>query len=78
MLFRSLLYMTYEFTAEYLRSGSSFFRYSRYYLPGLFPVAIICALVVTRLPKKFSIPIMVLIIASGAILYFQVALNPHA
>ena len=73
-----ILYMMYEFTAEFLKSGTSFFRYSRYYLPGLFPVAIICALVISRFPRKFSIPLMVLIIAAGAILYFQVALNPHA
>jgi hypothetical protein len=72
------LYMMYEFTAEYLTGNSSFFRYARYYLPGLFPVAIICALVIARLPKKFSAPIMVAIITAGIVLYFQVALNPHA
>lgn len=73
-----LLYMTYEFTAEFLKSSSSFFRYARYYLPGLFPVAIVCALVIARFPKKFSIPLMVLVIAAGVALYFQVALNPNA
>jgi hypothetical protein len=73
-----LLYMTYGFTAEFLKSSSSFFRYARYYLPGLFPVAIVCALVIARFPKKFSIPLMVLVIAAGVALYFQVALNPNA
>jgi len=73
-----LLYMTYEFTAEYLKSGSSFFRYSRYYLPGLFPVAMVSSLVVSRMPLKFSVPVMLAIIAAGAALYLQVALNPHA
>ena len=73
-----LLYMMYEFTAEYLTESSSYFRYARYYLPGLFPVAIICALIVARLPKKLSIPVMVGIVAAGIALYFQVALNPHA
>ncbi len=73
-----VLYMMYEFTAEYLTGSSSFFRYARYYLPGLFPVAIVCALVIARLPKKFSVPIMIAVIAAGAVLYFQVALNPRA
>jgi hypothetical protein len=73
-----VLYMMYEFTAEFLSESSSFFRYSRYYLPGLFPIAIICALVVARLPKKFSVPLIVAILAAGVVLYFQVALNPKA
>ncbi len=73
-----VLYMMYEFTAEYLKSSSSFFRYSRYYLPGLFPVAIVCALIIVRLPRKLSMPIMIALIASGIVLYYQVALNPRA
>ena len=72
------LYMMYEFTAEYLAGSTSFFRYSRYYLPGLFPVAIISALVISRLPKKIWVPLMVAVIAAGIVLYFQVALNPKA
>jgi hypothetical protein len=73
-----VLYMLYEFTAEYLPGSTSFFRYSRYYLPGLFPVAIISTLVISRLPLKFSVPIMVAIIVASSVLYFQVALNPTA
>ncbi|MHB8104586.1 MAG: hypothetical protein ACYDG5_03490 [Dehalococcoidales bacterium] len=73
-----VLYMMYEFTAEYLTGASSFFRYARYYLPGLFPVAIVSALVLGRLPKKYIVPIMVAVIAAGIFLYFQVALNPKA
>jgi hypothetical protein len=73
-----LLYMMYEFTAEFLTSETSFFRFSRYYLPGLFPVAIVCSLIIARLPKKLSIPVMVLVIAAGIVLYYQVALNPKA
>jgi hypothetical protein len=73
-----LLYIMYEFTAEFLTETTSFFRYARYYLPGLFPVAIISALVVARLPKKFSVPLVAAIVISGVVLYFQVALNPHA
>jgi hypothetical protein len=73
-----VLYMTYEFTAEYLRSGSSFFRYARYYLPGLFPVAIVSALVISRFPQKLAVPIAIAIIITSSVLYTQVALNPNA
>ena len=73
-----VLYIMYEFTAEDLTSTSSFFRYARYYLPGLFPVTIVCALIIARLPKKFSIPVMVLVITAGIVLYYQVALNSKA
>jgi hypothetical protein len=72
------LYMMYEFTAEFLTTEANFFRYARYYLPGLFPVVIVCALVIARLPKKISVPLMTAIIASGICFYFQTALNPHA
>jgi hypothetical protein len=72
------LYMMYEFTAEFLKESASFFRYARYYLPGLFPVAVVCALVIARLPRKFSLPLMVLVLASGVFFYLQVALNQNA
>jgi hypothetical protein len=73
-----VLYMTYEFTAEYLREGSSFFRYARYYLPGVFPVAIVSALVISRFPQKLAVPIVIAIIIASSVLYTQVALNPNA
>jgi hypothetical protein len=69
------LYMTYEFTAEYLTSGTSYFRFARYYLPGIFPVAVVSALVISRLPLKITIPLMTIMIAAGITLYYQVALN---
>jgi hypothetical protein len=73
-----LLYMTYEFTAEYLPGSTNFFRYSRYYLPGLFPVAIVSSLVISRLPLKYIIPIMTAVMGTGIFFYFQTALNVHA
>jgi len=73
-----VLYMLYEFTAEFLAGGASFFRYTRYYLPGLFPVAIISALIISRFPLKLSVPIIVAIIIASSVLYTQVALNPNA
>jgi hypothetical protein len=73
-----MLYMMYEFTAEFLKNGASYFRYARYYLPGLFPLAMVCALVITRLPRKFSLPLMVIVLAAGVFFYLQVALNPNA
>ena len=73
-----VLYMLYEFTAEFLTTGASFFRFSRYYLPGLFPVALVSSLVVSRLKPKYILPIMFVIIVAGIALYLQVALNPKA
>jgi hypothetical protein len=73
-----VLYMMYEFTAEYLPGTSSFFRFSRYYLPGLFPVTITSAFVISRLPQKLTVPIVIAIIVASSVLYTQVALNPHA
>jgi hypothetical protein len=68
----------YEFTAEYLKEGTSFFRYSRYYLPGLLPLALISALVTSKLPNKIIIPVMFLIFVSSIVFYLQVALNVNA
>ena len=72
------LYYMYEFTATSLKEGATFFRYSRYYLPGLFPMAVICAPVLARLPKAFIIPIMSLIVTTGIVFYLQTALDINA
>ncbi len=65
------LYLTYEFSAEYLTMGksSSLIRFSRFYLPGLFPLVIICALVIARLPSKINIPVTFITILTGSIIY---------
>jgi hypothetical protein len=68
------LYLTYEFTAEYL-GGSSSIRFARFYLPGLFPVVVISALVLARLPKKIFFPIVAAAVITGGFLYFQYMLD---
>jgi hypothetical protein len=70
------LYLTYEWTAG-LQKGGGFVIFDRFYLPGLFPVAIICALIITRFPYKVLIPVMFIIMAFGSVLYAQWALNLH-
>jgi hypothetical protein len=70
------LYLTYEWTAG-LQKGGGFVIFDRFLLPGLFPVVIICALIVARFPLKVLIPLMVIIVAFGAVLYAQWALDLH-
>jgi hypothetical protein len=70
------LYLTYEWTAG-IQKGGGFVIFDRFLLPGLFPIAVICALVMARFPWKVLIPVMVILMAFGAILYTQWALDLH-
>jgi len=70
------LYLGYEWTAG-LKMGGGFVIFDRFLLPGLFPVVIICALIIDRFPLKFIIPVMVILMVFGALLYAQWALNLH-
>ena len=70
------LYMTYEWTAG-LQKGGGFVIFDRFCLPGLFPVAIVGALIMARFPYRLLIPVMVIIVAFGAVLYAQWALDLH-
>lgn len=64
------LYMTYEFTAD-LSNETAFIRIARFYLPGLFPVAFVSAIVLGRIPAKVVFPLVAVIIVAGSILYWQ-------
>ena len=75
-VFVFFLYLTYEWTAG-LKEGGGFVLFNRFYLPGLFPVAIVCALIMARFPYKILIPVLVIIIAFGIMLYAQWAWNLH-
>jgi hypothetical protein len=70
------LYLTYEWTAG-LQEGGGFVIFDRFCLPGLFPVAVICALTMARFPYKILIPVMAILVVFGALLYLQWALNLH-
>jgi hypothetical protein len=65
------LYMMYEFTAGYQSVWNPFYSFGRFYLPGLFPVAIICALITARFPLKFYVPVLVIAVVAGSVLYAQ-------
>jgi hypothetical protein len=69
-----VLYLTYEWTAEFPGNGS-FIIFDRFYLPGIFPVAVISALTITRFPHKLHLPVLLLIILLSSLLYFQSILN---
>jgi hypothetical protein len=71
-----LLYLMYEWTAG-LKDGGGFVLFNRFYLPGLFPIVIICALVMARFPYKVLIPVLIILVVFGALLYAQWALNLH-
>jgi hypothetical protein len=75
-VFVFFLYLTYEWTAGVLPSNG-FVIYDRFYLPGLFPLAIIGALILARFPYKILLPVMLIIVIFGAMLYAQWTLNLH-
>ncbi len=68
------LYLMYEWTADF-QGGGAFITFDRFYLPGLFPVAVIGALVLARLPYKLYIPATLLVLAFGSAVYAQWAYN---
>jgi 4-amino-4-deoxy-L-arabinose transferase-like glycosyltransferase len=73
-VFVFFLYLTYEWTAG-LQIGGGFVVFNRFLLPGLFPVVIICALMLARFPYKTLVPVLVVVLAFGILLYSQWALD---
>jgi hypothetical protein len=76
VIFVFVLYIMYEWTAG-LQQGGGFVLFDRFLLPGLFPVVIICALILARFPYKTLIPVTLIVIAFGSALYMQWALDLH-
>ena len=70
------LYLAYEWTAG-LKDGGGFVLLNRFLLPGLFPVVVICALVLDRFPVKVWLPVTAVLIVFGGLLYAQWALDLH-
>jgi hypothetical protein len=70
------LYLGYEWTAG-LQKGGGFVIFDRFLLPGLFPVVIVCALVMARFPLKVLIPVIALLVIYGSMIYAQWALDLH-
>jgi hypothetical protein len=75
-IFVFFLYLTYEWTAG-LKEGGGFVIFDRFLLPGLFPVAVICALITARFPYKILVPVLSIILVFGVLLYAQWALDLH-
>ncbi len=71
-----VLYLTYEWTAG-LKEGGGFVLFNRFCLPGLFPAAIVCALIMARFPYKILVPLLVILVVFGALLYAQWAWDLH-
>ncbi|MDD5339071.1 MAG: hypothetical protein PHG35_06670 [Dehalococcoidales bacterium] len=70
------LYLMYEWTAG-LKEGGGFVLFNRFCLPGLFPLAIICGLIMSRFPYKILAPVLLILVVFGAMLYAQWAWNLH-
>jgi hypothetical protein len=75
-VFVFFLYLTYEWTAGLLPENG-FLYYDRFMLPGLFPVVIVCALILGRFPYKVLIPVLVILLGFGSAIYAQWALELH-
>ncbi len=71
-----LLYLMYEWTAG-LKLGGGFVLFNRFYLPMLFPIVVICAIIMARFPYKILIPVMAIFVVWGSLMYAQWALNLH-
>jgi hypothetical protein len=69
-VFVFFLYLTYEWTAG-LKMGGGFVIFDRFLLPGLFPVAVICALIMARFSHKLLIPVLAIFVVFGSLLYAQ-------
>jgi hypothetical protein len=68
--------MTYEWTAG-LKDGGGYVLFDRFCLPGLFPVAVVGALIMARFPFKAQIPVITALVVFGVLLYVQWAWNLH-
>jgi hypothetical protein len=75
-VFVFFLYLTYEWTAGLLPKNG-FVYYNRFLVPGIFPVAVICALVLSRFPHKVLVPVLVILLVFGSMIYAQWALKLH-
>lgn len=68
------LYWGYEWTAGLVKGGGAVL-FTRFLLPGLFPIVIIAALVMARLPRWAFVPVTAVIIVFGVMFYLQWALD---
>lgn len=67
------LYMLYEWTATIQEGTSPFIVLTRFYLPGLLPITILAALVISRFSFKFMVATMMIAVLIGSGLYIHSA-----
>jgi len=68
------LYLTYEWTATF-RGLGAFITFDRFYLPGLFPIVVVCSIIMVRFPFKLYIPSKLIIVAFSLLLFTQTIMN---
>ncbi len=77
------LYLNYEFTANYVVGGMPFIIMARYYLPGVLPLTIAAVLLITKVPRKLAVTLVILCLVWGVTFFAQAALSlplmpPHS
>ena len=65
------LYITYEWTANQQMATRPFIVMARFYLPGLFPLAVISALLLSKVPTKLALGVTAIAMIAGSIIFLQ-------
>ncbi len=66
-----LLYITYEWTANQQMGSRPFIVMARFYLPGLFPLVVLSALLISKIPIKFALGMVAVTVIAGSAIYLQ-------
>lgn len=64
-------YLFYEWTSKGLAESGHFIIVDRFYLPGLFPLVVLAALLLARMPAKFTVAALVVYMTMGSLLFAQ-------
>ena len=66
-----LLYITYEWTANMQMDTRPFIVMARFYLPGLFPLAVVSALLLSKIPTKLALGVTAIAVFAGSVIFLQ-------
>ncbi len=66
-----VLYVAYEWTANMQMDTRPFMVMARFYLPGLFPLAVISALLLSKIPTKLALGAAAVAAVAGSVIFFQ-------
>jgi hypothetical protein len=72
------LYLCYEGTATSQAASMPVIVMARYYLPALFPITLMTALILKHIPRKLSLAITIMSFVWGVVFFTQAALSYYA